>query len=184
MESWKPLEYDGVPFIVSSLGNIKVAARDVSYSRVRLGIEQVLTKHIPEQLYTPQVHHTGYLGIDMRTNSRRVRVLAHRLVALAHCPGYSEGLSVNHINGNKTDNRAVNLEWVSLSRNTQHAWQTGLIRVKGENQPTHKLTSKQVVYIRKLLREGVSAHTLAVIAGVSEGAIYLIRDGKRWKGIE
>lgn len=107
-------------------------------------------------------------------------MLVHRLVGMAFVPGYEDGLTINHINGIKTDNRPENLEWVSLARNTQHQWETGLVDLRGEGQPGHKLTSKQVVYIRRLLAQGVPAHTLAVIAGVSDSLMALIRDGKRW----
>lgn len=181
MEIWKNIEYDGVPFIVSNFGNVKIAARTQEYRRVRNGKQQVLTKQINEQSYTPQKHHTGYLSIELRYNGKRVRVMAHRLIALAHCNGYSEGLCVNHINGVKSDNNSENLEWVSLARNTEHAWEAGLVNLYGENQTTSKLTSKRVAYIRKLLNQGIHAHTLAVIADVSPALIYLIRDGKRWK---
>ena len=45
----------------------------------------------------------------------------HRLVALAFVPGWREGLEVNHKNGDKTDNRADNLEWVTHSENHRHS---------------------------------------------------------------
>lgn len=183
METWKELVYQDVPFLVSNLGNVRIAARVSTYSRTRNGVEQVVTKQIAEQTYTPQPHHTGYHSLELRHNGKRVRVLLHKLVALAHVEGFEEGLCVNHINGIKTDNRAVNLEWVSLARNTEHAWETGLVDLRGEAQPTHKLTSKQVVYIRKLLNQGIAAHTLAIIAGVDDVTIHYIKVGKRWAHI-
>jgi hypothetical protein len=113
-------------------------------------------------------------------NGKRVKHTLHRLIGMAFVPGYKEELTINHINGNKLDNRIENLEWVSLARNTQHQWETGLVDLRGEKQPGSKLTSKQVVYIRELLSKGIAAHTLAVIAGVSSSTIALIRDGERW----
>lgn len=52
--------------------------------------------------------------------------LVARLVALAWCDGYSDGMTVNHIDGNPENNRADNLEWVKLSDNIRHAFDTGL----------------------------------------------------------
>lgn len=89
-------------------------------------------------------------------------------------------MHINHINGVKTDNAPENLEWVTNEDNVRHAWDTGLVDLRGEKQPGSKLTQKQVMVIRKLLRDGVSANSLSIVAGVSASLIDLIRDGKRW----
>lgn len=54
--------------------------------------------------------------------------LVSRLVASAWCDGYSEGLTVNHIDGNPQNNRADNLEWVTIGENVRKAFEDGLIR--------------------------------------------------------
>lgn len=54
--------------------------------------------------------------------------LQARLVALTWVPGYRDGFTVNHINGNRSDNRACNLEWISLRDNIKHGYRTGLYR--------------------------------------------------------
>lgn len=181
METWKEVTENGVTFLVSNMGGVKTPARAHIYKRVRKGIEQTIYRKQGEREYTPQTHHTGYREVSVRQDKTRTRVLLHRLVALAFVDGYSPELCVNHINGVKSDNRAENLEWVSLKRNTEHAWETGLVDLNGENQPTHKLSSKRVVYIRKLLHMGIPANTIAIVAGVSPSLIDLIRDGKRRK---
>lgn len=68
-------------------------------------------------------HHVG-LTIDGKL--RRFRV--HRLVAIAFIDNINSKPYVNHINGNRSDNRVENLEWCTPSENTQHAFNTGLAK--------------------------------------------------------
>ncbi len=52
--------------------------------------------------------------------------LVARLVAITWVPGYAEGLTVNHKNGDRFDNRVENLEWLTLADNIRHGYETGL----------------------------------------------------------
>ena len=174
------VEAKGLTWLVSSDGSVFAPPHTTSYSRVRDGVRQTFTADFQQRKLAPCRARHGYLEVSAKVAGRRVRMLLHRLVGMAYVPGYAPNLSINHIDGNKLNNAPENLEWVSLARNTQHQWETGLIDLRGENAPGHKLTSKRVVYIRRLLAQGISAHTLAVIAGVSQSTIALIRDGKRW----
>lgn len=60
----------------------------------------------------------GYLRIDFGRECCRQKV--HRVVAKAFCPNRKRRPVVNHINRNKHDNRACNLEWVTYAQNTAH----------------------------------------------------------------
>lgn len=173
------VETKGVKWLVRDDGAIFSAGHTTSCQRERNGkMQDYTTVHKTRQLAICKANH-GYLEVAVKISGKRIRATVHRLIGMAFVPGYEASLTINHINGIKTDNRVDNLEWVSLSRNTQHQWEIGLVNLRGENSPTHKLTSKQVVYIRKLLASGVPAHTLAVIAGVSSRLICFIRDGER-----
>jgi hypothetical protein len=64
---------------------------------------KVLRKMLP---YTPTVRGDGYLGIGRQR-------LMHRVIAFCWIPNPNGFKQVHHKNGNKSDNRAENLEWVS-----------------------------------------------------------------------
>lgn len=102
-EIWKPiLGYAG--YYISNCGRVKHYIK--TYDRYIL-----LTNNYNK--YTGRY----YTSINDKT------LQVARLVAHAFCDGYSEeNNTVNHIDGNKTNNCANNLEWVSQSDNNKHAY--------------------------------------------------------------
>ena len=80
--------------------------------------------------------HSGKLDIfiTFRTNSNGYviatldgkQLLLHRLVALHFIPNPYNYDQVNHIDGDKLNNNASNLEWCSAEQNVQHSLRTGL----------------------------------------------------------
>lgn len=76
----------------------------------------------PEEELTLSVDKDGYLKTALRKDSKRKFLRVHRIVAQAFIPNYSNLPVVNHINGIKDDNRVENLEWCTVSYNTQHAF--------------------------------------------------------------
>jgi hypothetical protein len=68
----------------------------------------------------------GYPRVKLSDKNKCKPITVHRLVADAFYDGNHEGLQVNHINGDKTDNFIGNLEWVTGSENILHAYKTGL----------------------------------------------------------
>jgi hypothetical protein len=173
----------GVDWLVYSDGRIFRPAIQTITTRTRNGKEQAFTSTRQPTEIKPWVSKSGYYVVSAKLGNIRPKMFVHRLIAMAFVPDFSEGLTVNHINGNKLDNRPENLEWVTLAENTRHQWRTGLVDLHGENAPGHKLTQKQVLHIRKALRTGVSANSLAIIANVNPSTIYLIESGKRWKSL-
>lgn len=106
VESWK-LVKEAPRYSVSNLGRVR----------------SVVTGTI----LTPRIGGSGYYNIYLRVKGRRpINRRVHRLVAdafLAPDPSRDE---VNHIDGDKLNNAASNLEWVTRSENIRHALALGL----------------------------------------------------------
>ncbi|QGK90421.1 HNH homing endonuclease [Acinetobacter phage vB_AbaP_APK44] len=81
---------------------------------------------------------SGYVCLKLHTDGKRTSHTVHRLVMAAFL-GSSE-LEVNHKDGNKSNNRLDNLEYVTSSENKLHALETGL---KIYNKPTTGLKTKR-----------------------------------------
>lgn len=67
----------------------------------------------------------GYQTISCNTKRFHL-VLLHRIVAETFYGTIGNKMTVNHINGNKQDNRSVNLEIITYSENNKHAYLIGL----------------------------------------------------------
>ena len=68
----------------------------------------------------------GYKRITLLVNGMHKSYLVHRLIAEAFIPNTNNLPQINHIDGNKENNCASNLEWVNNSQNQKHAYKNGL----------------------------------------------------------
>lgn len=98
----------------------------------------------------PIMNPRGYLQCTINGRSERI----HRVVAECFIPNLFNKSDVNHINGDKTDNRVCNLEWCTRQENTRHAYNTGLAHGTGKSRSGEKsckakLTWEDVQYIRE-----------------------------------
>jgi hypothetical protein len=178
-ETWKAVSVNGVEVEASSLGRVRTKDRVAFSERAGKPFKQVRRGKI----LSPFIARNGYPTIAICVAGVRKKFTVHRLVAEAFCPGYSPELTVNHINCVKTDNRAENLEWVTLARNTELQWRDGLVTLRGDNQPSRKLSARKVRIIRRLLVLGATRNEIAELSGVSFAAIDLISKGKRWASV-
>lgn len=73
----------------------------------------------------------GYMYVSLSKHNKAITKRVHGLVAAAFFGIRPEGLQVNHIDGDKTNNAIGNLEYCTQSENMTHAFQTGLEKPRG-----------------------------------------------------
>ena len=117
-EIWKDIEgYEG-RYQVSNLGRV----RSVDHQRVVVPKNTVCI--LKGKILKATKSSNGYMGVSLCNGSRRSTASVHRLVAKAFVSGYFDGAQVNHIDENKANNLADNLEWVTPSENNLHGSHT------------------------------------------------------------
>ena len=107
MEQWKVVEGTYGALEVSDLGRVRSNLRD-------------------GRILKTQRDNKGYHRLRMTIRRERRSFKLHRLVAQAFVPNPENKPQVNHIDGNKDNNAASNLEWVSNVENAHHAISNGL----------------------------------------------------------
>lgn len=123
----------------------------------------------------------GYLTVSLCKNGYARQFFVHRLVALAFIGNPENKPTVNHINGDKTDNRVDNLEWATQSENNFHAYKMRLAvphKNRGEKNGRTKLSNRQVCEIRLMLQTGYKNIELAAMYQVSASVISRIKKHK------
>ena len=129
-----------------------------------------------------------YLTVPLSIQGKGMRPrLIHHLMAvtwMGKCPGVwgaSRGkYQVNHKDGDKTNNKLCNLEWVKHEENLRHAWNNGLQNF-GETRPNASFTSEQVREIRIRLILGEKVKEIAQDFNATIGSIKHIQQFTAWK---
>ena len=151
IEVWKDIEgFEGL-YQVSNLGRIKSAFREGTKGGI---IKQFIINRYPKvHLHKDGVSHFIY---------------THRLVAKAFIPNPLNKPQVNHKNGNKHDNRAVNLEWATSQENLVHAIETGLRKFK------------KVAQIKNgtIIKVWHNANRASIETGIKYPSIWRVLNGK------
>ena len=125
----------------------------------------------------------GYLRTQIAGKTRTV----HRLVACAFVPATPGKDFVNHIDGNKQNNAANNLEWVTRSENMKHAYCNNLKTSNGSKNGRHKLDESDVAFIRKRYVKGSKEYGCLALAkkyGVAHQTISAVTTNQNWKEIK
>jgi len=113
-EQWKDIkDYEG-HYKISNLGRVKNVKRNNNRYNKLLKLKKGTDKY-------------KYYHISLFKNGLCKEVSIHRLVAQAFIPNPDNKPEVNHIDGNKVNNKIDNLEWCTHKENFKHASKNGLL---------------------------------------------------------
>jgi len=127
-EKWKPIRGFHGWYEVSNLGRVRSPEGRVTGGRQhphRVWRERILRQ---KSRIRPGSQDRVDLYVSLRRDGKSRNYLVSRLVAKAFCPGYRRGLTVNHKDGDSTNNRADNLEWVTNEENVRHYIRNGFVK--------------------------------------------------------
>lgn len=175
-EEWRPIQGFETSYAISNFGRVKRLARIDKYIRKDTGTE---VERFVNELIIKNRDGDEYYEVNLFEGSKSVYRSVHRLVAQAFIPNPDNLPQVNHINGDKHDNRAENLEWSTSKDNVVHAIRTGLRHSRkgidasqkqvrcietGEIYPTIKDASTALnisaSYFTERLQQGKTCHGL------------------------
>lgn len=121
MENWKFIEGTNNHYEVSDLGNIRCDG----------------------ELVSTEVESTGYVKVRISLTIGTRWFSLHRIVAAYFCDNPDNKPQVNHIDGNKENNQANNLEWVTNAENQYHRIDVLKKDCKGENNPMYGISGEK-----------------------------------------
>lgn len=170
-EVWKVISDSDGHYYISNMGRMK---RDGYEIIDTTGKKRKTEAKVWDHGYLNKVN--GYMYYNYRkTNSARTKLSCHRLVALHFvenpCPEIY--MEVNHIDGDKSNNRANNLEWVNRKLNMAHASEHRLINKDSEKRKAQarinqkKSVEKAIRPTAKYNREGNLAEILPETLSIS-----------------
>lgn len=181
-EKWRPIDGFESSHEVSNLGRIRTIEREWVGVTPR---GHPARRKTAQRVCGQRVSRNGYMQVALCVGGKPHSKLVHRIVAHAFIPPAHNCEQVNHVNGDKTDNRVENLEWTTARGNQLHAIANGLARGRrGMEHGMSKLTDSDVREIRRLLARGVVQRRIAEQFGVAPCKITMIKHGTAWKHVE
>ena len=164
-EEWRPVVgYEGW-YEISNQGQVK---------RVAGG------RGVRRPILNPTVGKVGYKSVTLSTGTaaNRPRLYVHSLVAGAFIGVRPPGYTVNHKDGDKLNNFAANLEYVTRGDNLRHAARIGLL-ARGERCGNARVTEAQVLAIREM-KGRLTYAAIAKLYGIGNASAWRVANGVDW----
>lgn len=166
---WKEVKgYEG-RYIISNYGEVISLPR---YKNNKSKLQYVEPKEILQYVNK----NNGYIYVMLCKNGKQKNIRLHRLVAEAFIPNSENLLQINHIDGNKQNNKVNNLEWCNQSQNEIHAYKLGLIKNR------NKIKVRQYDLDDNFIKEFESMKEASKETGVSISNISQCINNKKKQG--
>jgi len=148
-EIWKEIPNTDSRYAVSSLGRV----RSNDFIVTRKNGSKAMHKG---RILSQEEINSGYMIVSLSVNGHHFNRLVHRLVAQAFCDNYSEDLDIDHVDCNKKNNRADNLECVTRHENLLRAYRNHLAY---ETENKHIAHVRHGQYIREKYSMPIAMYT-------------------------
>lgn len=122
------------------------------------------------------INNKGYCCVSLYKDGKTKHITLHRAVASAFVNNPAHYAQVNHLDGNKENNKASNLDWCNQRQNYDHGMKRFLYS-KNEEHYYAKLTNKIVKCIPSLYKLGFTRATVAKILKVNPSSLEAIEKG-------
>lgn len=129
----------------------------------------------------PVLQSTGYMQVTLSQDGTRKNFSVHRLIAMAYMEIPEGSDIVNHKDGNKQNNKLLNLEWCTQQENVHHAILTGLR--KGTRNPDRSLDDETAHCVCKLIQDSWRNKDIAETLEISSQIVANIRFGRDYQEI-
>lgn len=168
VEEWRAIKgYEGF-YEVSDLGRVR------SLPRVVRGYANS-ERRLKLKVLAAAVGNCGYRQVNLHMEGIESKLLVHRLVAETFIRPMHAGEECNHLDFNRLNNDASNLEITSRSGNRQHSAKAGRLG--------KKLDEAAVIRIRRQYAAGESQTQIALAHGVNQTLISAVLLGRTWRHV-
>ena len=120
-EVWKDIKgFEGL-YQISNFGNVKSLDRTVKIIGKNQFGTFITYKQIKGKILSQSINKYGYCQVVLYKNGKGFNKLVHQLVAIAFIDNVENKPTVNHKDGNKTNNYETNLEWATEKEQQNHS---------------------------------------------------------------
>jgi hypothetical protein len=169
-EIWKDISGYAGHYQASNLGNIRSVDR-----MIQKGSHQRFSRGV---VLKPMVTFDGYKQVSLSLDAISKSYKVHQLVARTFIP--KTGTEINHIDGDKLNNRLENLEWCTRGENISHCFRLGLRTSAGTANGRAKVTPFIAAEIRSAWNTGATKTDIAHRFGLGRSTVCSIINMKRW----